>query len=74
MVDVQVFLQGNSCAMSDPNFVPIFLVLTSRSPYWKYMAQFLFLMNGTVIFAQGTGFNRFLYLDFFNIKILRVIY
>lgn len=63
MVDVQVFLQGNSCAMSDPNFVPIFLVLTSRSPYWKYMAQSffinIFLMNGTVIFAQVTGVNRF---------------
>jgi hypothetical protein len=74
VVDVQVFCRGILGTMSDPNFIPIFLVLTSRSPYWKYMAQFLFLMNGTVIFAQGTGFNRFLYLDFFNIKILRVIY
>jgi hypothetical protein len=72
VVDVQVFLQGNSCAMSDPNFVPIFLVLTSRSPYWKYMAQSffinIFLMNGTVIFAQVTGVNRFLHRDFFHIK------
>jgi hypothetical protein len=68
VVDVQVFCRGILGTMSDPNFIPIFLVLTSRSPYWKYMAQFLFLMNGTVIFAQVTGVNRFLHRDFFHIK------
>jgi len=69
---VQVFCRGILGTMSDPNFMPIFLVLTSRSPYWKYMAQsffiHIFLMNGTVIFAQVTGVNRFLHRDFFHKK------